>query len=125
MKPGSSALHRPASQQTAFPDVCKTPSPGGPIPIPYANLVDAQADSGNEAARHQRKVIIERASKGSYRPASATQAAIGSQGNEAGARKGAVNASTHGRTHFLMYSLDVKVEGAPVVLTNDMNRHAR
>jgi hypothetical protein len=21
----------------AFPDVCKTPSPGGPVPIPYAN----------------------------------------------------------------------------------------
>ena len=21
-----------------FPDVCKTPSPGGPIPIPYPNI---------------------------------------------------------------------------------------
>src|SRR5438034_9822866 len=23
---------------SAFPDVCKTPSPGGPIPIPYPNI---------------------------------------------------------------------------------------
>ncbi len=23
---------------TAFPDVCKTPSPAGPVPIPYPNV---------------------------------------------------------------------------------------
>ena len=23
---------------TAFPDPCKTPSPGGPVPIPYTNV---------------------------------------------------------------------------------------
>jgi hypothetical protein len=23
---------------TAFPDVCKTPTPGGPVPIPYPNI---------------------------------------------------------------------------------------
>ncbi len=22
----------------AFPDVCKTPTPGGPVPIPYPNI---------------------------------------------------------------------------------------
>jgi hypothetical protein len=31
-----------SSKQTgtcfAFPDVCKTPSPGGPVPIPYPNI---------------------------------------------------------------------------------------
>ena len=26
-----------------FPDVCKTPSPGGPVPIPYPNI--AMSDS--------------------------------------------------------------------------------
>ena len=25
-------------ESIAFPDVCKTPSPGGPIPIPYPNI---------------------------------------------------------------------------------------
>ena len=28
---------------TAFPDVCKTPSPGGPVPIPYPNIANATA----------------------------------------------------------------------------------
>jgi len=27
----------------AFPDVCKTPSPGGPVPIPYPNLANPAA----------------------------------------------------------------------------------
>ena len=31
----------------AFPDVCKTPSPAGPIPIPYPNI--AKSGSPNKA----------------------------------------------------------------------------
>lgn len=27
----------------AFPDVCKTPSPGGPVPIPYPNIGTASS----------------------------------------------------------------------------------
>ena len=27
----------PGKAVTAFPDVCKTPSPAGPVPIPYPN----------------------------------------------------------------------------------------
>jgi hypothetical protein len=30
--------NRPTPVVIAFPDVCKTPSPGGPIPIPYPNF---------------------------------------------------------------------------------------
>ena len=31
----------------AFPDVCKTPSPGGPaVPIPYPNIVPDTGDDG-------------------------------------------------------------------------------
>ena len=34
-----SVVHKDSSGiTTAFPDVCKTPSPGGPIPIPYPNI---------------------------------------------------------------------------------------
>ncbi len=122
MKPAPNGLHRPASQSIAFPDVCKTPSPGGPIPIPYANLVDAQAGNGNERAKVQQKVIIDAASRGSYRPASATQAAIG---QEPGTRKSVVSARTNGRAHFMMYAMDVKAEGAPGVRMADMTTHNR
>ena len=31
---------------TAFPDVCLTPSPGGPVPIPYPNVGSASDSSG-------------------------------------------------------------------------------
>jgi len=36
-----SVVHKSSYQGSsvaAFPDVCKTPSPGGPVPIPYPNL---------------------------------------------------------------------------------------
>ena len=29
----------------AFPDVCQTPSPGGPVPIPYPNIAQLSAAS--------------------------------------------------------------------------------
>jgi hypothetical protein len=29
-----------------FPDVCKTPTPGGPVPIPYPNIGNASQTSG-------------------------------------------------------------------------------
>jgi hypothetical protein len=32
-------VHKDSSGATiAFPDVCKTPTPGGPVPIPYPNI---------------------------------------------------------------------------------------
>ena len=34
-----SVVHKKSTGTSiAFPDVCKTPSPGGPIPIPYPNI---------------------------------------------------------------------------------------
>ncbi len=36
---GQSVVHQGGGEATAaFPDVCKTPSPAGPIPIPYPNI---------------------------------------------------------------------------------------
>jgi hypothetical protein len=54
----------------AFPDVCKTPSPGGPVPIPYpntefqsnlqqANLTDAKAKTGDTGAKKLQKRAID------------------------------------------------------------------
>ena len=34
-----SVVHKASNGTTiAFPDVCKTPTPGGPVPIPYPNI---------------------------------------------------------------------------------------
>jgi hypothetical protein len=44
MMPASTKMN---GQCFAFPDVCKTPSPGGPVPIPYPNIgMCMQAASG-------------------------------------------------------------------------------
>lgn len=37
----------------AFPDVCKTPSPGGPVPIPYPNI-----GSSSDTSRGTKKTKI-------------------------------------------------------------------
>lgn len=38
----------------AFPDVCKTPSPGGPIPLPYPNIARSA-----DTAKGSKKVTAE------------------------------------------------------------------
>lgn len=53
---GRSILHAGDSNKhvAAPPDVCKTPSPGGPVPIPYVNVA-----SDSDLAKGTKKVSIE------------------------------------------------------------------
>jgi len=41
-------------ESAAFPDVCKSPSPGGPIPIPYPNI-----GQSSDTARGAKKVKVD------------------------------------------------------------------
>ena len=67
---------------TAGPlDTCHTPTPGGPVPVPYANLVDGLSDSGDAAAIRTKTAIIRIQKKKGRTPKSATQAAISSAGS--------------------------------------------
>ena len=80
---------------TAGPlDTCKTPSPGGPIPIPYANMVDGLAQSGDEAGRRTQKKMIDNAAQKGVGFKSATAVAIASQGDSAGVQ-GGIRSSTN------------------------------
>jgi len=131
MKPTASAAGGPAKPiqgskaSIAFPDVCKTPTPAGPIPIPYANLIDAQANGGSEEAKIKQRKIIDHASRGGFNAKSATQAAIKSAGDEAGRIGGVKSAAHGGNVHSMMYSFDVKIEGQPVARHTDLNKHGR
>jgi hypothetical protein len=40
----------------AFPDVCNTPSPGGPVPIPYPNI--AKLDEANPISNTAGKALL-------------------------------------------------------------------
>ena len=49
-----SVVHKNSEGITiAFPDVCKTPTPGGPIPIPYPNIAQS-SDTATESKRTSR-----------------------------------------------------------------------
>lgn len=96
---------------TAFPDVCKTPSPAGPIPIPYPNI----AKSG-DTAQGSKKVKID----GNPIMLDGSNFST-STGDEAGsAGGGVVSNTTKGKAEFILYSFDVKVEGKGVPRLGDM-----
>ncbi len=85
-----------------IPDVCKTPSPGGPVPVPYPNIARSdslakgtktiKADGGNMCAN-----------KGSEYSRS-----IGDEPGTAGGVKSSTNMK---EAKWITYSMDVKLEG--------------
>jgi hypothetical protein len=94
-----------------FPDVCKTPSPGGPVPIPYPNVArSADLDKGTKTVKCDRQSA---GIKGSVFKRS--------QGDEPGtAGGGVVSNTTRGKADFVSYSFDVKFEGKNVCRLGDM-----
>jgi len=86
---------------TVFPDVCKTPSPAGPVPIPYPNIGKAADTSAGPSS-----VTVD----GSMPMVKDAKYALTS-GDEAGSAGGVVSGVFAGEAEFSMYSFDVKLEG--------------
>jgi hypothetical protein len=102
----------------AFPDVCKTPSPVGPIPIPYPNI-----GKSSDTSKGPKKVKTD-----GQMPMSKGAKYMMSTGDEAGSAGGGVASNKiKGPVEFMMYSFDVKFEGKNVgrlgdpMLHNDKN----
>jgi hypothetical protein len=89
----------------AFPDVCKTPTPGGPVPIPYANVAFSRHTTrGSRRVKVDGKSIMLKGSKFAT-----------STGDEPGTAGGGVMSNRiKGVAKFANYSFDVKVEGKAV-----------
>ncbi|HTQ43591.1 MAG TPA: DUF4150 domain-containing protein [Polyangiaceae bacterium] len=89
----------------SFPDVCKTPTPGGPIPIPYPNIAkSSDADQTSSTVKADGNPIMLKDSVYST-----------SMGDEAGSAGGGVMSNCNkGKAQFINYSFDVKVEGSNV-----------
>jgi hypothetical protein len=98
----------------AFPDVCKTPSPGGPIPIPYPNIArSADTAKGTKKVKVEGKPVCVKDSSFST-----------STGDEAGTAGGGVASSkTKGKAEFVNFSMDVKFEGKNVPRSFDLMLH--
>jgi len=83
-----------------FPDVCKTPSPAGPVPIPYPNIGKASDTSqGPKKVTTDGKMPMVKGAKYST-----------STGDEAGSAGGVISGVNKGECEFMMYSFDVKFE---------------
>ncbi|NVJ22551.1 MULTISPECIES: DUF4150 domain-containing protein [Myxococcus] len=98
----------------AMPDLCKTPSPGGPIPIPYPNVAESR-DTG----KGSKQVIVE------GNPMCLKDSHFStSTGDEAGTAGGGVaSGKTKGKAEFINFSFDVKVEGQNVARAFDLMLH--
>ena len=98
----------------AFPDVCKTPSPAGPIPIPYPNIAKS-----SDTAKGTTKV------KCDGNPACVKDSNFSmSTGDEAGSAGGGVASNKiKGKAEFVMFSMDVKFEGKNVCRAFDIMLH--
>lgn len=94
----------------AFPDLCKTPTPAGPIPIPYPNIaMSSDTADGSSDVKVDGESIMLKDSNFST-----------STGDEAGSAQGVVSSKIKGKAEFVNYSMDVKVEGKNVPRLGDM-----
>jgi hypothetical protein len=97
-----------------LPDVCKTPSPGGPVPIPYPNVAMASdldkgtstitADGGNMCANYGSEFSR-------------------STGDEAGTAGGVKSGVSMKEATWITYSFDVKLEGKGACRLTDKMFH--
>ncbi|WP_196137594.1 DUF4150 domain-containing protein [Aliikangiella sp. G2MR2-5] len=93
-----------------FPDVCKTPTPGGPVPIPYPNIgKSSDTSKGPKSVKTDKKMPMVKGAVYST-----------STGDEAGtAGGGVISGKTKGECEYMMYSFDVKFEGKNVCRMGD------
>jgi hypothetical protein len=96
------------------PDVCKTPSPGGPVPIPYPNIAMSSdlakgtttvtADGGNMCANYGSEFSV-------------------STGDEPGTIGGVKSGKFKKEAAWITYSFDVKFEGKGACRLSDKMFH--
>jgi hypothetical protein len=83
------------------PDVCKTPTPGGPVPIPYPNVGKSSDTTGGPTT-----VTVD-----GQMPMVKGAKYMLSSGDEAGSVGGVMSGVFKGECEFMMYSFDVKIDG--------------
>lgn len=99
-------------QCVAFPDVCKTPSPAGPVPIPYPNIAMLTQAKGSTCSS---KVKI----MGKKAVTVKTEISM-SSGDEAGSVGGVISNKIKGEAKFKNGSSKVSVEGNKLVYVTCM-----
>ena len=97
-----------------IPDVCKTPSSGGPVPIPYPNVSQSNSlANGTTTVKADGGNMI--ANKGSEFSRS--------NGDEAGTIGGVKSSTFIKKSTWILYSFDVKIEGKNACRLTDKKFH--
>jgi hypothetical protein len=100
----NSLVHKGSSgiSTATIPDVCKTPSPAGPVPIPYPNISQsATLAKGTSTVKADGGMMI--AIKGSEFSLS--------NGDNAGVAGGVKSSTFMKESTWILYSFDVKMDG--------------
>jgi hypothetical protein len=93
----------------SFPDVCKTPTPAGPVPIPYPNIAQSSDTAdGSTTVKVDGNPIMLKSSNFKM-----------STGDEAGSAMGVVSNKIKGKAVPVNASFDVKVDGKAVFRLSD------
>lgn len=96
-----------------FPDVCNTPMPSGPVPIPYPNIGQASDTSGGPTT----------VTADGCMPMTKGAQYAKSSGDEAGTAGGLLSGRNMGGCEFVSYSFDVMFEGNNVCRLGDSLLH--
>lgn len=84
-----------------IPDVCKTPSPGGPVPIPYPNIAQSiTLSNGTSTVKGDKAMAANKGSKFAL-----------SNGDNAGVAGGVKSNVFMKEATWILYSFDVKMDG--------------
>jgi hypothetical protein len=108
----NSLVHKGSNHISAatIPDVCKTPSPGGPVPIPYPNVSQsATLAKGTTTVKADGGMMI--ANKDSEFSLS--------NGDNAGVAGGVKSSTFMKESTWILYSFDVKMDGAGACRLSD------
>jgi uncharacterized Zn-binding protein involved in type VI secretion len=99
----NSLVHKGSNgiSMATIPDVCKTPSPAGPVPIPYPNISQsAMLDKGTTTVKADGMMIAIKGSEFSM-----------SNGDNAGVAGGVKSSTFMKESTWILYSFDVKMDG--------------
>ena len=109
-----SVVHKSSNGVTiAFPDVCKTPTPAGPIPIPYPNIAkSSDTANGTKKVKCDGNPVCVKDSNFKM-----------SMGDEPGSIGGIISNKIKGKAEFVLFSFDVKFEGKNVCRAFDIMLH--
>lgn len=89
--------------KSTLPDVCKTPSPGRPVPIPYPVIVSMT----NSLKKGSKKVKVDGGNSAAIKGSEFSRC----NGDEPGTAGGVKSSTNMKEATWILYSFDVKIEG--------------